>query len=251
MTIDTVLFDLDNTLVLYDEPLFYQHYFPLIAGRFADLLPFADFRTRLVQAVRGLRHNAGRQINRRLFLSVFGEGLALPAEALWARFIAFYREDFSRIDVPVRPPEGLTEVLAWLQSRRLRLAVATNPIFPEFVQRQRLDWIGLAAFPFALISHIDNMSHVKPHPGYYGEVCRTLAAAPGRCLMVGNDAVNDMAAGAAGLHTYRCTDAELQGARSVALPESDSSVAAAVPLTPDFEGPLKGLPEALRRLGVG
>ena len=55
MTIDTILFDLDNTLALYDEPHFYAQYLPLVAQRFADVLPGDDFQARLVNAVRGFR----------------------------------------------------------------------------------------------------------------------------------------------------------------------------------------------------
>jgi len=251
MTIDTILFDLDNTLALYDEPRFYAQYLPLLAQHFADVLPGDDFQARLVGAVRGLRRNDGRQHNRRLFLEVFGAGLALPAEKLWARFLKFYREDFNRIAIAVRPPAELTRVMTWLQQRRLRLAVATNPIFPEFVQRRRLGWVGLAEFPFALISHIDNMSHIKPQPGYFAEVCRALEACPEHCVMVGNDAVNDMAASAVGLHTYRCTDAERLGLRSGLQPAHAYRAATRDCMAPEFEGPLSGLPDALGRLGLG
>ena len=55
--LNAVLFDLDNTLVLFDETAFYGRYFGKLADFFADLLPPPQMQERVLRATRSL---AGR-----------------------------------------------------------------------------------------------------------------------------------------------------------------------------------------------
>ena len=71
---------------------------------------------------------------------------------------------------------------------------------------QRLDWGGLSADDFDLITSIENMHFCKPHAEYYLEITRMIGCPPEQCLMAGNDVVEDLNAAAAGLDTFLVDD---------------------------------------------
>jgi FMN phosphatase YigB (HAD superfamily) len=245
-----VLLDLDNTLVLFDEPAFFRQFFPRIASRFADLLAPAAFQARLLQATRSLAVSDGTRRNAERFREAFAAGMDGRSAELWQRFMTFYATDFATIPVSVRAPEGLKATMARLRASGLPLVVATNPIFPEAVQRQRLEWVGVPVAAFRLVTSIETSSYVKPHPGYYREVADHLGVNPADCLMVGNDPVNDMAAGLEGMHTYLTEDAARGDFGFLALTRQKRTEGLPEIPPPEFQGPLAGLPEALKRLGV-
>ena len=248
-----LLLDLDNTLVLFDEPAFYQGYFRRIAPFFADLIPPETFLKRLVKATRSLKISDGRQTNVQRFMTALtkedkaGINTQMRRHAIWQRFIQFYEEEYDRIEVVPDTPDGLHVTLEFLAGLDLNLVLASNPIFPEMLYFKRLAWAGIAPeFPFHLITHIENMSYVKPHTGYYLEICRLIDLSPAQCLMVGNDAVNDMAAGKAGMHTYLTTDADVVDFTSLQMTVERADADTIPP--PAYQGPFKGVPRIVRRL---
>jgi len=71
--------------------------------------------------------------------------------------------------------------------------------------RQRLEWAGLDPDGFELITAYENSGYCKPNPAYYTEIAQKLGVDPGQCLMVGNDAREDLAAGKAGMDVFLLT----------------------------------------------
>ena len=76
-----------------------------------------------------------------------------------------------------------------------------------------------------------------------------LAVPPEQCLMVGNDPLNDMAAGAAGMKTYLTTDGKQVDYTSLQMTVDQKNPP--VPILPDFTGPLRDVPRIARRLAEG
>jgi FMN phosphatase YigB (HAD superfamily) len=242
--VKAVFLDLDNTLALYDELAFYERYFTALEPHFSDLLAPADFRQRLMAATFNLARNDGGMTNAQFFLAAFEKGLGESRAAIWRRFLAFYEDGYERIPVDVMPPNGLEAVMAGLFESDLVLVVATNPMFPLSAQARRLGWAGLDARRFDLVTHIDNMGFVKPRSGYYREICKRIGVPPGQCVMVGNDRVNDMAAGNAGLRTYLTTDAGRLDYGDLIPADAPQDGSPSAP-PPDRQGPLADLPAAL------
>jgi FMN phosphatase YigB (HAD superfamily) len=240
-----ILLDLDNTLILFDETAFYLRYMERIIPYFADIVPEEAFRDRLLEGIRGLARNDGTISNSHHFMDTFCAGHDDRREAIWARFMRFYQTEYDHIPVDVRIPSGMEALLDQLHAWQLPLVVATNPLFPEIAQAKRLAWGGLDQGRFALLTHMENMSYVKPRMEYYQQVCEMIGVQPRHCLMVGNDAVNDMVAGVAGLKTYLTTDAgeidyrAVTKGRKVRRGESHPA---------DFSGPLTGLAAVVDRL---
>ena len=87
-----------------------------------------------------------------------------------------------------------------------RVALATNPIFPHMATQNRIRWAGLVPEDFEIYTTYEASTFCKPNPAYYLEVARTLGVKPEECLMVGNDATEDMAAREVGMDVFLLTD---------------------------------------------
>jgi HAD superfamily hydrolase (TIGR01549 family) len=240
-----VLLDLDNTLVLFDETAFYMRYMERIVPFFDDLLPGDGFRDRLLRGIRALRKNDGQVSNLDFFMNVFCDGVADRRQAIWERFLGFYETEYDQIPVNVQIPAGLADVIDQLQQRRLKLVVATNPLFPRIAQEKRLAWAGLSADRFVLLTHLENMGYAKPHPEYYRQICAMIGVPPEKCLMVGNDAINDMIAGSVGLKTFQTTEAGVIDYRAVT---KGRDVREGLVHAPDFSGTLSQVPAVVAQL---
>jgi FMN phosphatase YigB (HAD superfamily) len=111
-----------------------------------------------------------------------------------------------------------------------------------------LAWAGLERVQFQLITHIENMSFCKPNLGYYQEICAMIGEAPEACLMVGNDAINDMVAANVGMQTYFTTDDKNLGQGDLHVSANLREDAKPEVPEPDFSGPLHGLIKAVETI---
>ncbi len=246
--LESVFLDLDNTLVLYDEIEYYHAYFEKIHRPFADIWELDEFKDRLVSGTLALGRSRGAENNRDQFLAVFARGNLDKREDLWQRFMNFYRDGYSAMEVNVSVPEGLHDGLQRLRQTGLKLVIASNPIFPVIAQQIRMRWAGLQPEGFDLFTSIENMHYVKPRRAYYLQTCELIGAAPENCLMVGNDPANDMSAALAGLKTYRTTDAEGVDYASLTLTDEQRKKNPRKIPSPDYEGPFAGVADVVERL---
>jgi FMN phosphatase YigB (HAD superfamily) len=243
-----VLLDLDNTLILFDELTYYKAYFQKLHHFFGGEFRADELRERVVNGTMGLRYNDGTKNNRQYFMDTFTAGLDTDRQQLWERFMKFYREVYDDMGVTVSVPQGLHAGMDRLRQTGLKLAIASNPIFPVIAQEKRVRWGRLEPDWFALFTHMENMRHVKPMPAYFHQACDLIGEAPADCLMVGNDPVNDMAAALAGLQTYRTTDAEVIDYASLTLTDDQRQDSPRQIPTPDFEGPFARVADVVETL---
>jgi FMN phosphatase YigB (HAD superfamily) len=241
-----ILFDLDNTLIHFDELRFFDEYIRLLAPWFSDLWPQDVFRRRLVESVQALLANDGKRTNMQCFMDHFSGGLGDLSGDLGGRFLRFYETDFQALRGLVEVPDGNPSLLSGLRNGALRLVIASNPVWPLLVQNIRLGWAGLEGFPFDWITHNENTHFCKPRIEYYSEICRELGVEPGHCLMVGNDPVNDMVVAEIGMHTFliRRSDGKSALPLSDELRKGRSASAAG----PDFQGTLADVPRCVEIL---
>jgi len=243
-----VLLDLDNTLVLFDELKYYEAYFKKLNSFFDDDFTPDELKERVINGTMALRFNNGEKTNRQCFLEIFADSLDADHSLLWERFMAFYREAYDDIAVTVSLPDGLHTTLDYLRQTGLKLAIASNPIFPVIAQEKRMRWGNLDPAWFSLFTHMENMRYVKPMPEYYHQTCELIGAAPAACLMVGNDPANDMSAALAGLKTFRTTDAEVVDYASLTLTDEQRKKSPGEIPPPDYEGPFAGVADVVGRL---
>jgi FMN phosphatase YigB (HAD superfamily) len=241
-----VLFDLDNTLIHFDESRFFDEYMRLLAPWFADLWPADAFRRRLIGSVRALLDNDGTRTNHNRFMAHFCVGLDVRPEEIESRFLRFYGSDFHGLRSLVTVPEGNRRLLDALRNRMLRIVIASNPVWPLNVQNIRLEWAELNDFPFDWITHNGNTHYCKPRIEYYSEICRELDCEPETCLMVGNDPINDMVVAEIGMRTFLVRGPKPDDA----LPLSDElrKGKGGGAFVPDEQGTLSEIPAAVSRL---
>ena len=106
------------------------------------------------------------------------------------------------------------ETVGKLKARGIRVALATNPIFPARATQWRIRWAGMQPEDFELYTTYENSSHSKPNPDYYREVLARLNVAPEECLMVGNDVGEDMVAAQLGIKVFLLTDCMINKANA-------------------------------------
>ena len=93
-----------------------------------------------------------------------------------------------------------------LKSKGYRLIVATNPLFPEIATMSRIQWSGLDSHLFDEITTYEDYHYAKPNIKYYQEILEKFNIDPKDCLMVGNDAQEDLVVRELGIPTYLITD---------------------------------------------
>ena len=86
------------------------------------------------------------------------------------------------------------------------MVLATNPLFPRVATHSRIRWAGLEPQNFELVTTYENSRFCKPDLRYYEEILGKLQVQPGECLMVGNDADEDMVAERLGMRVFLLTD---------------------------------------------
>ena len=118
----------------------------------------------------------------------------------------FYEEEFDKIKAVCGFHPAAAEIVHGLKARGLRVALATNPIFPARATQWRMAWAGLKPEDFELYTTYENSCHCKPNPEYYRDVLTQLGVKPEECLMVGNDVGEDMVAQKLGMQVFLLTD---------------------------------------------
>jgi len=93
-----------------------------------------------------------------------------------------------------------------LLKQELKVAIATNPIYPEEAVLRKLQWaeLGTLIDSFSLISHASNTHFVKPSPAYYAELVACVGVEPDEVVMVGDRLENDIIpAQTVGINTFQ------------------------------------------------
>ncbi|MBR4209108.1 MAG: class II fumarate hydratase [Lachnospiraceae bacterium] len=206
--IEAVLFDLDGTLLPLEQDEFTGTYFKLLAKKMTE---YGYEPEKLVESVWGgtyaMIRNDGSKTNDQAFWDFFSGIYGEKGYQDIDHFDAFYRNEFGGAKEICGFDERANEVVQELKKRKVRVVMATNPVFPEVATLRRMKWAGLSAEDFELITTYENIGYCKPNPNYYTEMARRLDIAPEKCLMVGNDVDEDvLAAKAAGMQVFLFTD---------------------------------------------
>lgn len=206
--IDTVLFDLDGTLLPMDQDVFIKAYM----GRLADFLaPCGYDAKQLVRAVwdgtGAMVKNNGAETNETVFWDRFCQIFGTDARKDEPLFEEFYATDFGHVRTVCGFAAQAAEIIALLKEKGVTVALATNPLFPVIATAQRIRWAGLDREDFAHVTTYENSGFCKPNPAYYREVLETLGKKPEQCIMVGNDVDEDMRpASALGMKVFLLED---------------------------------------------
>ena len=205
MAITTVLFDLDGTLLPMDQDHFVKMYFGLLAKTLAPDDPDA-----LIKAVwtgtKAMMTNDGSKTNEEAFWDAYCALLGQDRRGDEPTLRSFYENEFEMARSSCGCDPRAARTIALVKSRGLKAVLATNPIFPRVATQARARWAGLNLDDFELYTTYEDYSHCKPNPLYFQEVLDNLGLKPEECLMVGNDATEDVAATKLGIPVFLLTD---------------------------------------------
>ena len=238
-TIDTVLFDLDDTLL--DDSSAYKRAARRVAGELAaerGVDPGRLFTEYVAQAngfwqklsqehLTQPLHDARAQLWRDALVAS-GVPLDIVLAQRCAENYTRYRAD----NLELFP--GALDLITALRERGCKLGIVTNGF--AATHNEKIDRVGLRPYVDGLFL-ADEMGMVKPDPEIFRHVCRTLGSEPARTAMVGDRYDRDIiGAGTVGLFTV------LIDVHAIPLPDgarppdvvvdSIGDVLAALPLAP-------------------
>lgn len=204
---NTVLFDLDGTLLPMDQEVFIRTYFSLLCRKLAPLgYEPAALVDALWSGTAAMVANDGKRCNMDVFwdsfASVFGQKVYDDMPVI----DSFYLNEFGLASAACHGNPMAAKLVKRLKDAGYVLFLATNPVFPRAATLARIRWAGLDPDDFAGITTYEEARHSKPSLEYYRDILSLLDVCASDCLMVGNDTSEDMVASRLGMDVFLLTD---------------------------------------------
>ena len=211
MTITTLLFDMDSTLINIDEMLFSKTYFQLLHEQHFSDFEFSYFCDSLTDITRTVMlSKLPKELTMETFLREMAKRYKREEETLYHDLFNFYNNDYDKLNSYIRPIRGVKKMLKHSFNNGYDVVVATTPLFPEVAIRKRLKWGGLDKFDFKLVTHAENMHFSKPREDYYYEILEKIDRKVDECIMVGNEFMGDIVGPTRmGMKTFYCPTSKI------------------------------------------
>lgn len=204
--INTILFDLDGTLLPMDIKVFEKVYFGSLARHFTDKHDLQSFIALIWGATKAMVANTEHRTNEEVFMEAMKQMVHEQLEEYQARFRHFYQTDFDAVRQSVSRNEDILVAVKMLKEKGYQLVIATNPMFPRLAIQKRIEWAGLDIEDFSYVTSFEDNHYCKPQPKFYQEVLSEIGKSASECLMVGNDTVEDLIASKLNIATYLIED---------------------------------------------
>ena len=190
--IKAILFDLDGTLLLSDSDEFTKAYFAELTKYLAPLHDPKELPMVIWAGTKAMVKNDGSRTNEAAFWESYCGFYGKEARADEPVFAEFYATRYKDLKVLCGKHPGMGTFIKTLKAAGYTVVIATNPLFPLSVQKERISWTGVDPETVDWITAYENSCYSKPTPEYYREIIRRIGFAPEECLMVGNDVKEDM-----------------------------------------------------------
>lgn len=197
-----ILFDLDGTLLDLDLNAFLRRYFRALESSVAAHFPGVDLMPAIMASTAAMQRPHPGLTNKQVFDADLLARTGIDLGKHWGVFEAFYRDVFPTLGEGCGPAPGAREAVRTARELGLRVAVATQPIFPVSAITHRLAWAGLGGIAFDAITTYEIMGACKPLPAYFEQTAALIGCSPSECLMVGDDRAMDLPASAVGMRTF-------------------------------------------------
>ena len=207
MSIRYILFDLDGTLLPMDQDHFIRTYF----GALSTYMESHGFEPRrfvetIWHCTGAMFKNDGSKTNEDVFWQAFTAAYGPDAHQFEPIFDRFYHNNFPAVQSSCGYDPKASHTVRKLKEMGFELVLATQPIFPAIATETRMKWAGLDRNDFKLYTTYENSNFSKPNPAYYQQILDKIGAKAADCLMVGNDATEDLAAEKLGMKVFLLTD---------------------------------------------
>lgn len=223
---NTILFDLDGTLLPLNMEEFTQAYFSQLAIKLSDHINPEELSSHVWGSTKYMVKNLEpNKTNKEAFFEDFKTRVDNDLNILHPIFEEFYKEDFKGLKSVTNPTDLSKKIVDTLKEKGYELVIATNPMFPRDAIYHRVEWAGLEREDFKLITTYEDMHFCKPNVEYYQEILSIIGKRSEEVMMVGNDAQEDIIASKLGIKTFLVNDYLID--RKVGN------------LSPDYEGTLE------------
>lgn len=206
--IKAIFFDLDGTILPLEQSYFLKQYFKRITFFASEHGIDPDkFMGGMFAGIDAMTANDGSRSNMDAYWQAFSSVVGMDKAQVEDILAEFYENNFKDLREYTEPNPLALDAIRAARLNGRKVILATSPVFPEFVQLERLSWVGLKKEDFDLVTAYENSTYCKPNPEYYKEICKMIDVAPEKCLMIGNDESDDMKGAAmAGLECFLVTD---------------------------------------------
>lgn len=207
MSIKTILFDLDGTLLPMDQEVFIGAYFKGIATFMAPYGYDPHELPKIIWAgTDAMIKNDGAMTNEALFWKFTSKLCGEKILEDIPHFNEFYATKFNEVAAACGKNPLAAEAVHTFKEMGFQVALATNPLFPQIATQNRIKWAGLSHEDFLMYTTYENSIHCKPNLEYYKDILKELDLDPSECLMVGNDVGEDMVVTELGMKVFLVTD---------------------------------------------
>lgn len=200
--LNTILFDLDGTLLPLDNKAFEKIYFGGLSGHFTDMYQPQEFIKMIWDATIAMVKDTSDKTNETVFMEALGSVVNEKLTEMQRRFDQFYQVDFDKVKAATIENAEIKEAVKLLKKKGYTLIIATNPLFPKLAIEKRIGWTGMDRKDFSYVTSFENNHFCKPQPQFFEEILKINHKSVQECMMVGNDAQEDMIAGVLGIQTY-------------------------------------------------
>ena len=202
--IKALLLDLDGTLLDIEVSFFLGTMVDSMIDHFQDLIPPDLFRDGLVGGIDEIMADprSDGETNEEGFYRAFQRITGLKTGVARGVFSSYYEQIFPGFERFGSRIAGAHELIDMASRKGYRLALATNPIFPRVSVIERMRWGNLSPEQFEVVTDMETTRSCKPQKEYFEDLSSALGVPPERCLMVGNDVEQDLAAAHVGMKTY-------------------------------------------------
>lgn len=207
MSIKLIMFDLDGTLLPMNQNEFVKIYFEGLTNKF---IPKGYEPKKLMESIwlgiKEMVKNDGSLLNEKVFWnklsSIYGNKIydEIPS------FEEYYLTDFIKAKEACSLTNKANEIIKLSKNLGYKVVLATNPIFPSVATKQRIKWAGLEESDFELVTTYENSTSCKPNLSYYQEIMNKFSVTPEECVMIGNDATEDMISNELGIKVFLLKD---------------------------------------------
>lgn len=202
----TLLLDLDDTLLETNLNAFLPAYFQALTSFMADrIAPDSMYSALMTGTRKMMANNDPSRTLQQVFDAEFFPLMNVDRDTYQPFFDQFYEETFPTLQHLTSPIPEAIAMVEWAVMQEVRLALATNPLFPLKAIHHRMRWAGLPpdGFPFEVVSAYEEFHFAKPNPAYFAEMLGRIGWPDGPVLMVGDDLERDMpGARKLGLQTF-------------------------------------------------
>lgn len=124
-----------------------------------------------------------------------------PEEIIHHELNQYYQNDFLAWQKLFTAVPKSREFVEQAKARGKKMYIWTNPIWPEFNVKKRLEWAGFDVNDFDGFTHSQNSVGCKPSVEYYSNSLKLFNLDPSRCVLIGDSEYKDGPARTVGINT--------------------------------------------------